>query len=226
MNIFIFFIVLFVLIFIGSIVTIVYLTKDEKNLKEVSNTKLSSMGKKYTKLEFEKVISDLYFQILEGIENENYNFLRDAMSDQEYNKVLLIKKDEKDNNIENKVTNINKGVVKLIDFRIVNDLEIAKLLLGYSCFEYTLGNREVEKEDGSKNVEKVVVSGSDTNKVFHQYILTFVRSRTNNEEVKCPACGYSNKILTKSRCDGCDTQIVPKKLHWVYTGKVTTNIGE
>ena len=224
MNIFVVFIIIFVLVFIGALLVYLYLKGDEKKLKEVDDAKLSRMGKKYTKLEYENTISSLYFEILEGIANEDYNNLRDIVSDQEYNKILTEKKEEKDKNIENKITNINKGIVKLIDLKIVNDLEIAKLLIEYSDIEYTLGNREVPNEEGVPEIQKVVISGDENKPVFHKYILTFVRNRTNNEEIKCPTCGYFNNLLTKSKCLGCDTLILPKTMHWVYTGKVSTNL--
>ena len=226
MNIFMIFIIIFVLVFIGALLIFIYLKNDEKKLKEVDDAKLSRMGKKYTKLEYENTMSSIYFEILESIENENYNNLRDIVSDQEYNKILAEKKEEKEKNIINKITNINKGVVKLIDLKIVNDLEIAKLLVEYSDNEYTLGNREEKNEEGEMEVKQVVIAGDENKQIFHEYILTFVRNRTDNEEIKCPTCGYFNNLLTKSKCLGCDTLILPKTMHWVYTGKVSTNIGK
>ena len=226
MSIFMILIIIFVLIFIGALLIYIYLKNDEKKIKEVDDAKLSRMGKKYTKIEFETTMSSLYFEILDSLGNEDYNNLRDIVSDQEYNKMLTEKKDEKDKNIINKITNINKGVVKLIDFKIINDLEVAKLLVEYSDIEYALGNREETNEEGETEIKQVVIAGDDTKQIFHEYILTFVRTRTDNEEIKCPTCGYTNHLLTKSKCVGCDTLIIPKTMHWVYTGRVSTNIGK
>ena len=166
----------------------------------------------------------MYFEILESLGNEDYNNLRDIVADQEYNKMLAEKKDEKEKNIKNNITNLTRGTVKFLDLKILNDLEVAKLLVEYSDIEYALGNREVTNEEGDTEVKQVVIAGDDTKTVFHKYILTFVRNRTDNEEIKCPTCGYTNHLLTKSKCVGCDTLIVPKTMHWVYTGRVTTNM--
>ena len=222
MDIYVILIIFFLLVFIGALIVFVYLKNDERRLKEVDDAKLSRLGKKYTKAEYEETMSNMFFEILTSLENEDYNNLRDIVSDQEYNKMLAEKKEEKDKDIVNKVTNIKKIISKLIDFKIINDLEVAKVIIVYSCSEFALGKREVPNEKGKNEIKQVVVSGDENKVIYHEYILTFVRNRTDNEEIKCPTCGYDNHLLTKSKCIGCDTLIMPKTMHWVYTGKVDT----
>ena len=224
MDTFLILIIFFVVVLVGAIITYIYLKNDESKIKEVDDAQLSRLGKDYTKIEFENTMSSLYFEILEGLGNDDYGNLRDIVSDQEYNKMLAEKKNEKDKNVINKITNIKKQAAKLLDLKIINDLEVAKLLVEYTSVDYALGNREETNEEGETEVKQVVIAGDDTKPVFHKFILTFVRNRTDNEKIKCPTCGYENHLLTKAKCLGCDTLIIPKKMHWVYTGRVTTNM--
>lgn len=222
--IYIILIILFIIIFIGGLLGFLYLSKDEKNLKEVTTVQLSRLGKIYTKEEYENKMFDMYVNIISGIQNNDYNLLKDIVSDEEYNKILLEIKQNQEQNVKKMVDHINKGFSKLIEFKIVNDLEVSKLWVQYSDTEYVLGNREIENEDGSKEIKEIVISGDKDKILYHEYILTFVKDRTSNEDIMCPSCGYKSNMLLRSYCPNCDTLIVPKKMHWVYVGKVSTNI--
>lgn len=214
-----------VIIVIGALV-LLYLIHDEKKLKEVDNELLKKLGKLYTKEEFENTMFNMYTNILTGISNENYNYLRDAVADEEYNKILLKEKENTDKNIKEIITGIKKSFSKLISFRMNNDLEVAKLWIQYTDKEYTTQNREVVDEDGNKRIEEVVIKGDKDKEIYHEYILTFVKGRSNNEDVLCPNCGYHTKLLNTSKCIRCDSIISPKRMHWVYVDKVVTNISK
>ena len=56
MDTFVIFIIIFAVIFVGALLVFIYLKNDEKKVKEVDDAKLSRMGKKYTKVEFENTM--------------------------------------------------------------------------------------------------------------------------------------------------------------------------
>lgn len=224
MNIYIIGIICFSIVFITCSLILLYYIKDEKKLAEVTNEQLAQFGKKYTREEFENKMFDQYANILSNITYENYEFLKDAVSDELYNQILLKAKKNRENKEESVLNNIKKEFSKLISFEVSNSLEVAKLWVRYSCIEYTTGIRKTVDEDGQEGLIEAVVEGSKESPVTHEYILTFVKNRTQTENIVCPSCGFQSRILTTSVCTQCDSEIVPKKMHWVFVEKVTTNI--
>ena len=218
-------IICIIVIVIGALV-LLYLINDEKKLKEVDNKLLNKLGKLYTKEDYEKELFNRYKHIIEATNNQDYNFLRDAISDQEYNKVLLTIKNNIDNNINDVNKNIDKSFCKLISFKVNSDIEVSKLWVSYNSVMYTTQKRDVTLEDGNVTKEDVVIKGDKNKKISHEYILTFVKGRSANEDIMCPNCGYHVNLLLNSKCSRCDSVIAPKKNHWVYVGKEVTNISK
>lgn len=130
-------IIVFSLILITSIVLLIYFTKDEKKLKEVSNEDLIRMNKIYSKKDMEDKIFEQYNNILLGIEYDNYAFLKDAISDNLYNELLYDMKQQQDKKQKKVVKNIRKEFCRLISIRYVDNLEVAKFWVRYSNIEYT-----------------------------------------------------------------------------------------
>ena len=223
MNFYIIGIILFSIIFIVCIFFLIFYIKDEKKLKEVSDNELMKFGKVYSKKEFEDKMFNQYSNILESIQDNNYSFLKDVVSDEIYNQILLSIKNNQEKNEKEIVTNIKKEFSKLISFGNIDDLEVAKLWVRYSSIEYTKGIRK-EVIDNKEIDSEVVTKGNKDKPIIHEYILTFVKNKSRIENVVCPLCGYQTHILTTSRCARCDNEIVSKKEHWVFAGKVTTNI--
>lgn len=224
MNFYIIGIVIFALIFIGCIVLLVYFLKDEKKLAEVTTEKLSSLGKTYSKEEFENKMFQQYVNILSNIAYENYSFLKDSVSDDMYNQILLDAKRRRDSKETNVISNIEKDFCRLISFEIIGDLEIAKLWVRYSNIEYVTAMRKNFDEKGNEVLTETVIEGDKDKPVTYEYILTYVKNRTDSENVVCPSCGYQEHILTASNCIRCELEIIPKKMHWVFVEKVSTNI--
>ena len=224
MNFYLIGIIFFSVVFIVCIFLLIYFIKDEKNIKEVSDSDLIKLGKKYSKNEFEDRLFNQYVNILESIQILNYSLLKDIVSDEIYNQILMNIKNNQDSNEKENITDIKKDFSKLIDFRIQDDLEIAKIWISYSSFEYVTGIRKVLDENNNEINDEVVVRGDKDKKINHELILTFVKNRTQTEEIICPACGYQTHMLTSSKCIRCDSEIVPKKMHWVFVEKVAVNI--
>ena len=217
-------IVVFSIIFICCIFLLIYYIKDEKKLKEVSDDDLIKLGKVYSKQEFEDKMFKQYTNIIEGIQYLDYNLLKDIVSDEVYNQILKTIKDNQDKNVNNVITDIKKDFSKLISLQIIKDLEVAKIWVKYSSIEYITSIRKIIDENNNEVESEIVIGGDKNNPINHEYILTFVKSKTETENVVCPSCGYQTNILTSSKCIRCDSEIVPKKMHWVYVDKVITNI--
>lgn len=224
MNLYIIGIIIFSIVFIGCIFLLIYFIKDEKNLKEVSNQDLLSMGKFYTKADFEEKIFNQYAKILESTQYADYNFLKDAVSDQIYNQILLKIKQNQDLNQEDVITDIKKDSSKLIALYREKNLEIAKVLVRYSGIEYVKKNETKLDENNQEIVNEVIIAGDKSNPIYHEYILTFVKDKSDTESITCPNCGYHEQLLTSSKCIRCDLDMIPKTGHWVFVEKVNTNI--
>lgn len=226
MNTYIILIIVFAIIIVLAGLALAYFLYDEKKLKEVDPELLVKLGKRYTKEEFETTMFNRYIEIVESIQNENYNLLRDVVADEEYNKILLKIKENKDRQQREMCTNFKKGFSKLVSFRINSDVEVAKLWIQYTDNEYIEADREVVDDKGETHIEKTIIKGDKKKDVYHEYILTFVKGRTNNEDILCPNCGNLTNIALNNRCLKCDSVIAPKKMHWVYVDKVVTNISK
>lgn len=219
MTIYIIGIVVFSITFIVSLFLLIYFIKDEKNLKEVSNQDLMSMGKFYTKTDFEEKIFNQYTKILESSQYADYSFLKDAVSDQIYNQILLKLKQNQDLKQEEIITDIKMESSKLVAIYKEKNLEVAKVLVNYSSIEYIKKNEIKLDENNQEIVNEIIVQGSKDIPVNHECILTFVKDKTDTETIVCPNCGYQEQLVTSSRCIRCDLDIVPKTGHWVFVQK-------
>lgn len=217
-------IIFFVLVIVVCCVMIYLYSKDEKKLLEVTDQQLLQMGKTYTKEQFENKMFEQYSNVIAGIAYENYVFLKDAVSDEFYNQILLDIKRRTERHETSVISDIRKEFCKLISFDVANDLEVAKLWVRYSCIEYVEGPRKSVDEDGQEVIINTVVDGDKNQPVNYEYILTFVKNKSETESIVCPTCGFKYDIATTSNCVGCESEIIPKRLHWVYVDKVTTNI--
>ena len=226
MSTYIILIIISGIVFIGALGVLIYLLLDERKIKEVDNELLVKLGKKYTKEEFEETMFQQYVDILLGIQNESYNYLRDAVSDEEYNKILLTIKQNSDRGQKEIISNIKKEFSKLISYKINNDLEIAKLWIRYTDNEYILANREVMNEKNEPEMQEVVIQGDKNKIITHEYVLTYVKGRVANEDITCPNCGYHINLLNTSKCVRCESLLAPKKMHWVYLNKTAMNINK
>lgn len=221
MNFYIIGIIIFSIILIVCTSLLIYYIKDEKKIKEVSDNDLKKIGKTYSKKEFEDRMFNQYSNILISIQDSNYNFLKDAVSDEVYNKILMSIKNDQERKQKTIIENIKKEFSKLISFEIIENLEVAKLWIKYSNVEYVESIKNNEDEINNK-----IISGNKDKPIINEYILTFVKNKTNTEEIVCPLCGYQTDMLTTSKCIRCDGEIVSKKEHWVFVDKITTNISK
>lgn len=223
MNIYILGIIIFVIILIIAIFLLIYFIKDENKLAEVTTKELINYGKKYTKQEFEDRLFNQYKNILENIQYENYSFLRDAVADDIYNQILLNVKQNREQSYIDVISDINKEFSKLISFNIINDIEVAKLWIKYRSIEYTKVLKKTYDENNNEIITEEIVKGTKEPKT-NEYIITFIKNKTESEDITCPNCGFETDILISNKCIKCDQEVVPKKMHWVYLDKELVNI--
>lgn len=219
MTIYIVGIVFFVLVIIGSIFFFIYLKKDENSIAEISNSVLVKYNKTYKKRDFEQTVFSIYSNIMLNVNYQDYNFLKDAVSDEIYNKILMDIKTSKDKKEQNIVDKIEKNFCKLVDFDVVGDVEVAKFWIKYTALEYTTTLRNKLTEDGRTILLEEVIKGSKERPKTNEFLITFVKNYANNENIVCAECGNNIDILTSSICSRCGAEILSKKMHWVYTGR-------
>lgn len=209
-------IVFFTLVIIAGFIVLKKLSYEEKNYMEVSDIYLSNIGKDYNKETYASWAASIYIEIINSVMNENYEFLRDILSDEIYNNYLISIKNAKDKNIKNIVENMNPIFSKLVNLKIQNDMEIAKVWMKLSYIEYTKDLTPLM--EGQEEKDKII-SGSKTNTKEKEYILTFVKQHMPKESMVCPNCGYVSNIVYRSKCERCGANVVHKQHHWVLIGK-------
>lgn len=194
------------------------LSKEENKFMEVSNHYLKNIGKNYTKEKYAKWAYQLYERIINSVQNEDYYFLRDILSDDIYNNYLLSIKNAKDRNIKNVVKNMKPTFSRLVSLVVKDNLEISKVWIKVSYIEYTIDITPVV--DGEQNImNDRVIAGSKDRRNEKEYMLTFVKERTDKESVACPNCGYITDIASQTNCSRCGADVVNRKYHWVLIGK-------
>lgn len=212
-------IVILVLIIVVCAFILIGLSKEEKKFMEVSDQYLKNIGKSYTKEQYARWTFDFYKQIINEVQKENYSFLRESLSDEIYNNYLIGIKNAKDRNIKNIVDDMKPVFSKLVSLVVKDDLEIAKVWMRVSYYEYTVDVTPIREEDRDKIPAIRVVAGSKDRRLEKEYILTLVKGRTDKESVACPNCGYITNIVSQNACSRCGADIVNRKYHWVVIGK-------
>lgn len=215
--------VVLLLIIVCCVLWIFQLTKQEKEYMEVSNQYLKEIGKSYTKEEFSVAIFELYQNIIQAVQEENYSYLREILSDEVYNSYLLAIKNSKERNAKTIVENMNPIFSKLISLVIKDNMEIAKVWLKVSYHEYIIDTTPLNADELGMKREPRVIGGSRTKLLEKEYILTLVKTRTEKESVVCANCGYVTNLVTRNTCVRCGANIVSRHYHWVLVAKEETH---
>ena len=218
-------IVVLLLIILGCLLWIVKLTKQEKEYMEVSNQYLKDIGKSYTKEEFSMTIFEMYRNIIQAVQEENYLYLRESLSDEIYNNYLMAIKNSKERHAKTIVEDMNPIFSKLISLAVKDNVEVAKVWLKVSYHEYVIDTTPPKPEEMGMRKGSRVISGSKTKLLEKEYILTLVKTRTEKESVVCANCGYVTNVVTKNACVGCGANIVSRHYHWVMIAKEEIHTG-
>lgn len=210
-------IIICIIVIIVCIFILKKLSLEEKEYMEVSDQYLKNIGKDYNKDMFASWATQTYINIIQSVMNEDYNFLRDILSDDLYNNYLIGIKNCRDRRVKSIVDDIKPIFSKLVNLKVQGDTEIAKVWMKLSYIEYVKDISPLP-EDAEVTGDRII-SGSKNNRLEKEYILTFVKVHTPKETVVCPNCGNVSKIIDKSLCIKCSSNIVPRQYHWVMIGK-------
>lgn len=212
-------IVLFTIVIIICIILLIHLSKQEGQFMEVSNRYLKDIGKSYTKDTYAMAIYELYRDIIESVQNENYEFLRDVLADEIYNSYLLGIKLSKDRQVKNIVSDMKPIFTRLISLVLKDNVEVAKVWIRVSYIEYALDTTPLTEEQRQVVKGDRIVGGSKTRRLEREYILTLVKTHTPKESIACPSCGYVTNVILRNQCARCGISIVNRRFHWVVIAK-------
>lgn len=208
-----------VIVIIICIILLIRLSGEENNFMEVSDRYLKDIGKSYDKNTYAMTVYELYRDIIDGVQNENYEFLRDILSDDIYNNYLMGIKLSKERQIKNIVSDMKPVFAKLVSLIVKDDMEIAKVWLRVSYIEYALDMTPLTEEQRKVAPGERIVGGSKNRRLEKEYILTLVKAHTPKESVACPSCGFVSKVITRNHCIRCGAGIVNRRYHWVVIAK-------
>ncbi len=219
MSLFVIGIVILVIIIVVCVILLLRLSRQETLFMEVSDRYLTEIGKDYTRNEFAMTIFELYRDVIEAVQKENYEFLRDVLSNEIYNNYLLGIKVSKERQIKNVVEDMKPVFARLVQFVQKDSTEVAKVWLRVSYIEYALDLTPLTEEQQKVAPKERIAGGSKTKREEKEYLLTLVKSHTPKESMVCPSCGYILKVITRCHCVRCGTNIVTRPFHWVITSK-------
>ena len=212
-------IVIFSIVIIVCIFLLIRMSSAETQFMEVSNRYLKDIGKSYNKDTFAMEIYELYKEIMNGVQNERYEFLRDVLSDDIYNSYLRGIKASKDHQVKNIVADMKPIFSKLISLIVKGEMEIAKVWIRVSFLEYAIDTTPLTEEQKQVVKGERIVGGSKTNRLEKEYILTLVKNHTPKESIACPACGHVTNVVLHNQCTRCGSSIANRRYHWVIIGK-------
>jgi len=132
MTLFTVLIIILIIVIVVCVVLLMRLSGQESQFMEVSDRYLKDIGKSYTKNKFAMTIYELYRDIIDGVQQENYEFLRDVLSDEIYNNYLIGIKLSKERQIKNVVSDMKPVFAKLVNLVVNGDTEIAKVWIRVS----------------------------------------------------------------------------------------------
>ncbi len=114
-----------------------------------------------------------------------------------------------------KQKNIMKDIslldIKIIDIQKENDVITLSVYMKVRCYDYVI------KEETSE-----VVRGNDKNMIIIEYVISFVKSASNDKKIeKCPNCGAPVDIVSSAICPYCDSVLVKTSSDYVMSKKTT-----
>lgn len=184
------------------------------NYKEIDEEKITSIDPSINISEFRIKAFNIYRDIQTSWMNFDTDTIRKLTTDEIYNmyssqlETLKLKKQK------NIMSDIKLEEAKVIDIRKEDDVITLNVYMRVNCYDYVIN------EATSK-----VVRGTDRNKISIEYILSFVKSASNDKSIeKCPNCGAPVDIVSSAKCPYCDSTLVKDASDYVLSKK--TSIGQ
>ena len=184
------------------------------NYQDIDTTKIVAVDPTLNASEFKSKAFTIYKDIQTAWMNFDTETIRKLTTDEIYNMYssqLETLKLKKQKNIMKDITLLES---KIIDIKKENDVITTSVYLKVKCYDYVI-----------KEATNEVVRGKNNQKIVIEYILSFVKSATNNNnEEKCPNCGAPVEINSSATCPYCDSTLVKNSSDYVMSKK--TCIGQ
>lgn len=182
--------------------------------QDMNIQKIKEIDPTLTIAEFKSKTFNIYRDIQTAWMNFDTDTIRKLTTDEIYNMYSSQLETLKLKNQKNIMSDITLEEAKIIDMKKVNDVITTNVYLRVKCYDYVIKEKTGETVRG-KNKEKIII----------EYILSFVKSATNNKkEEKCPNCGASVDINSSSTCPYCESTLVKDSADYVMSKK--TCIGQ
>lgn len=183
------------------------------NYKDIDTSKILSIDPKLDTSEFKNKAFTIYKDIQTAWMNFDTETIRKLTTDEIYNMYssqLETLKLKKQKNIMKDITLLDS---KIIDIKKEDNVITTSVYLKVKCYDYVI-----------KEATNEVIRGKDKQKIVIEYILSFVKSATdNNNEEKCPNCGAPIEINSSATCPYCDSTLVKNSSNYVMSKKICIN---
>jgi len=184
------------------------------NYQDMNIEKIKEIDPALNIADFKSQVFNIYKDIQTAWMNFDTDTIRKLTTDEIYNMYSSQLETLKLKNQKNIMSDITLEEAKIIDMKKVNDVITTNVYLRIKCYDYVIKEKTGETVRG-KNKEKIII----------EYILSFVKSATNNKkEEKCPNCGAPVDINSSSTCPYCESTLVKDAADYVMSKK--TCIGQ
>ena len=181
---------------------------------DIEQSKIDEFDSSVKIEEFKHQAFNIYKDIQEAWMNFDTDTIRKLTTDEIYNMYSSQLETLKLKHQKNIMKNIEYVDAKITNIKLSDDVISVVVFLRVKCLDYVI-NEKTNK----------TVRGSDSTRLDIQYLLTFVKSKSNNNETeKCPNCGAPVDIVSSATCPYCKSTLVKDASNYVLSKK--TCIGQ
>ena len=182
--------------------------------QDIEQSKIDEIDSSVKIEEFKHQAFNIYKDIQEAWMNFDMDTIRKLTTDEIYNMYSSQLETLKLKHQKNIMKNIEYVDAKITNIKLSDDVISVVVFLRVKCLDYVI-NEKTNK----------TVRGSDSTRLDIQYLLTFVKSKSNNNETeKCPNCGAPVDIVSSATCPYCKSTLVKDASNYVLSKK--TCIGQ
>ena len=181
---------------------------------DIEQSKIDEFDSSVKIEEFKHQAFNIYKDIQEAWMNFDTDTIRKLTTDEIYNMYSSQLETLKLKHQKNIMKNIEYVDAKITNIKLSDDVISVVVFLRVKCLDYVI-NEKTNK----------TVRGSDSTRLDIQYLLTFVKSNSNNDKIeKCPNCGAPVDIVSSATCPYCNSTLVKDASNYVLSKK--TCIGQ
>ena len=177
--------------------------------QDIEQSKIDEIDSSVKIEEFKHQAFNIYKDIQEAWMNFDTDTIRKLTTDEIYNMYSSQLETLKLKHQKNIMKNIEYVDAKITNIKLSDDVISVVVFLRVKCLDYVI-NEKTNK----------TVRGSDSTRLDIQYLLTFVKSKSNNNETeKCPNCGAPVDIVSSATCPYCNSTLVKDASNYVLSKK-------